>query len=80
MAIFATREVVKTREFGILAGKSGAICGVAADTALHLAQYLGLGTSAELWLGLQADFDVANTRPGLADVLSRIIPLPMHYE
>ena len=30
--------------------------GVSADTALRLARYFG--TSAEFWLGLQADFDL----------------------
>lgn len=45
---------------------------ITADTALRLAQYLG--TSAEFWLGLQADYDVARTRPTLADALARIVP------
>ena len=50
---------------------------ITADTALRLAQYLG--TSVEFWLGLQADFDIANTRLALEDVLARIVPRPMQY-
>jgi addiction module HigA family antidote len=43
---------------------------VTADTALRLAQFFG--TSAQFWLGLQADYDMARTRAELADVLPRI--------
>lgn len=46
---------------------------VTADTALRLAAFLG--TSAEFWLGLQADHDMAVARAELADPLSRIRPL-----
>ncbi len=35
--------------------------GVSADTALRLARYFG--TSAEFWLGLQADFDLKTAVP-----------------
>lgn len=31
-------------------------CGVTADTAVRLARYLG--TSADFWMGLQADFEM----------------------
>jgi antitoxin HigA-1 len=34
--------------------------GITADTALRLAQYFG--TSAEMWTGLQADYDLRLTR------------------
>jgi len=34
--------------------------GITADTALRLARYLG--TSAEFWLGLQADYDLRVAR------------------
>ena len=34
--------------------------GITADTALRLARYLG--TSAEMWTGLQADYDLRLTR------------------
>jgi addiction module HigA family antidote len=43
---------------------------VTADTALRLAQFFG--TSAQLWLGLQADYDTAHARVKLAEVLPRI--------
>ena len=43
---------------------------VTADTALRLAKYFG--TSAEFWMGLQADFDMATARATMTDVLSRI--------
>ncbi len=47
---------------------------VTADTALRLAQYFG--ASAEFWLGLQSDYDMAIARPALRDVLSRIARMP----
>jgi addiction module HigA family antidote len=34
--------------------------GITADTALRLARYLG--TSAEFWIGLQADYDLRVAR------------------
>ena len=43
---------------------------VTADTALRLAAYFG--TSAEFWLGLQADFDMALARESMQDALARI--------
>lgn len=45
--------------------------GVSADTALRLARYLG--TSAEFWLGLQADyeFDLARDRAE-ADIMREV--------
>jgi len=44
--------------------------GITADTALRLARYFG--TSAEFWMGLQADYDL-RTAEGLAgDMLARI--------
>ena len=44
--------------------------GISADTALRLARYFG--TSAEFWMGLQADYDL-RTAEGLAgDMLARI--------
>jgi len=43
---------------------------VTADTALRLAKYFG--TSAEFWMGLQADFDMATARATMTDVLDRI--------
>jgi len=45
---------------------------ITADTALRLAQYFGV--SAEFWMGLQSDFDMATARQSLAPVLLRIAP------
>jgi addiction module HigA family antidote len=43
---------------------------VTADTALRLAKFFG--TSAEFWMGLQADYDTARARADLAETLARI--------
>jgi addiction module HigA family antidote len=43
--------------------------GITADTALRLARYFGTG--AELWTGLQADFDLRLARHEKADVIER---------
>ncbi len=48
--------------------------GITADTALRLARLFG--TSAELWLGLQARFDLDTARTRVADAVERITPLP----
>ena len=45
--------------------------GITADTALRLARYFG--TSAELWTGLQADYDLRLTRLEKASVIERDI-------
>jgi addiction module HigA family antidote len=42
---------------------------VSADTALRLARYLG--TSAEFWLGLQADYDLEKAKDELAPRIER---------
>ena len=48
--------------------------GVTADTALRLARVFG--TSPELWLGLQAEYDLRMARREVGDsVESRIVPL-----
>jgi addiction module HigA family antidote len=44
--------------------------GITADTALRLAQFFG--TSAEFWMGLQDDFEVAVARASMQDVLGQI--------
>ena len=44
---------------------------VTVDTALRLAKYFGV--SAEFWMGLQTDFDMATARATMADTLARII-------
>ena len=43
---------------------------VTADTALRLAKFFG--TSAEFWMGLQADHDMALARRASADAIARI--------
>lgn len=43
--------------------------GVSADTALRLARYLG--TSAEFWLGLQADYELDVARDRAEDEIMR---------
>jgi addiction module HigA family antidote len=45
--------------------------GITADTALRLARYFG--TSAELWTGLQADYDLRLARQAKARVIERDI-------
>jgi addiction module HigA family antidote len=42
---------------------------VTADTALRLSRYFG--TSAEFWLGLQADYDLDTASDRLADRIDR---------
>src|SRR5512136_365338 len=42
---------------------------ISADTALRLARYFG--TSAELWLGLQAQYDLDITAEALGDRLDK---------
>ncbi len=44
--------------------------GVSADTALRLARYFG--TSAEFWMGLQADHDLRTAESQAGDMLARI--------
>jgi len=47
---------------------------ISADTALRLARYFG--TSAEFWLGLQADFDLKTTLAGNGDKIEQdIVPM-----
>ncbi len=43
---------------------------ISADTALRLAQYFG--NTAEFWMGLQADYDMALARNSLHDALGLI--------
>jgi addiction module HigA family antidote len=48
--------------------------GVSADTALRLARYFG--TSAEFWLGLQADFDLKAAQNATGKTIEReIVPM-----
>ncbi len=47
--------------------------GITADTALRLAK--ALGTSPELWLNLQNDFDMQTARREIGRELDRITPV-----
>lgn len=63
-------NVPVTRISEIVRGKRG----ITADTALRLARLLG--TSSDLWLGLQAEYDLRVARRDLpAKALSRIAPM-----
>ena len=44
--------------------------GISADTAMRLARYFG--TSAEFWMGLQADYDLRTAESVAGDMLARI--------
>lgn len=43
---------------------------ISADTALRLARYFG--TSAEFWMGLQADYELRRAETTAAEALARI--------
>jgi antitoxin HigA-1 len=45
--------------------------GITADTALRLARYLG--TSAEVWMGLQLEYDLRTTRQAKQKEIERTI-------
>jgi addiction module HigA family antidote len=63
-------DVPVTRISEIVRGKRG----ITADTALRLARLLG--TSSDLWLGLQAEYDLRLAQRDLTGAaLSRIVPL-----
>lgn len=48
--------------------------GISADTALRLARYFG--TSAEFWLGLQADYDLKMAQETAGELIERdIVPM-----
>src|SRR5712691_12738647 len=53
-----------SRDIGVSPGRISAIVNgkraISADVALRLAKYFGV--SSELWLGLQADFDLRNAQ------------------
>lgn len=46
--------------------------GVTADSAMRLARYFG--TSAEFWMGLQSDYEMARARATMAQELAAIRP------
>lgn len=49
---------------------AGEQAGISADTALRLAK--ALGTTAQLWLNLQTDYDIQIAKRELGDTLDRI--------
>ena len=49
--------------------------GITADTALRLARYFG--TSAEVWMGLQADYDLQTERDKHGAEIERAVLLPV---
>ncbi len=59
-------EVPPRRVNEIVLGKRA----ITADTALRLAAFFG--TSESFWLGLQADFDLEETRRGISKDLLRV--------
>ena len=61
--------VPATRVQELIDGKRG----VSADTALRLSRYFG--TSAELWMGLQSDYELERTKMRLGDQLNGVKPL-----
>ena len=46
---------------------------ITADTALRLSRFFG--TSADLWLGLQMEFDLREEKEAIADELNAITPI-----
>jgi addiction module HigA family antidote len=62
-----TPPLVPQRRIGeIVAGKRA----VTVDTGLRLSRFFG--TSDGFWIGLQTDYDTAQAKDALSDVLSRI--------
>lgn len=51
---------------------------ITSDTALRLARYFG--TSVELWLNLQMDYDVTVAEKAIAAALEAIQPRPLEAE
>ena len=62
------------KEIGVPQGRIGEIVAgkraVTADTGLRLSRFFG--TSDGFWVGLQTDYDTAQAKDALSDVLSRI--------
>ena len=66
-ALARALDVPQSRMADIVAGKRG----ISADTALRLAAYLG--TSARLWLNLQAAYDLAVTQAKDGDHINAVV-------
>lgn len=63
-------RIPANRISAIIAGKRG----ITADTALRLARYFG--TSAEMWMDLQSDFDLQTERDRHGAEIERSVLLP----
>jgi addiction module HigA family antidote len=63
-------RIPANRITAIIAGKRG----ITADTALRLARYFG--TSAEMWMDLQSDFDLQTERDRNGAEIERSVLLP----
>ncbi|HVT58973.1 MAG TPA: HigA family addiction module antitoxin [Thermoanaerobaculia bacterium] len=69
-ALARTLAVPVTRISEIVRGRRG----VSADSALRLARFFG--TSAELWMGLQAEYDLRVARRMAGTEILRLVPAP----
>jgi addiction module HigA family antidote len=67
-ALALALRVPANRIGGILKGQRG----ITADTALRLACYFG--TSAQLWMNLQAKYDLASAEDALRPRIEREVP------
>jgi len=63
-------RIPANRITAIIAGKRG----ITADTALRLARYFG--TSAEMWMDLQADYDLQTERDQHGAEIERSVLVP----
>ncbi|HHA2675031.1 TPA: HigA family addiction module antitoxin [Stenotrophomonas maltophilia] len=67
-ALAAAIEVTPARVSDIISGRRG----ITADTALRLGRYFG--TTAQLWLNLQTNYDLKVASSTLADSIEHIRP------
>lgn len=67
-ALAAAIDVTPARVSDIIAGRRG----VTADTALRLGRYFG--TTAQLWLNLQSNYDLETASRELAETIEHIRP------
>jgi addiction module HigA family antidote len=67
-ALAAAIEVTPARVSDIIAGRRG----ITADTALRLGRYFG--TSAQVWLNLQTNYDLEVASRELAETIEHIRP------
>ncbi len=70
IGLTANLRIPANRITAIIAGKRG----ITADTALRLARYFG--TSAEVWMGLQADYDLQTERDKHGAEIERAVLVP----